>query len=106
MATLSKRLTYEAYQEARQLATNRLCEAVRLGLTREDVAAYLAHVFPQADRKQLKAGAELVRAAADNCGNMAFVRDAARQAADMTGEGEQPTAQVFAEAVKAVSARR
>ena len=106
MGTLSKRMASDAYQEARQLATNRLSEAVKLGLTREDVAAYLCHVFPQADRKALKAGAALVRDAADNCGNMAFVRDAARQAADMLGEGEQPTAQVFAEAVKAVSARR
>lgn len=106
IGTLRKRLDMDAYQEARQLTTNRLSEALRLGLTREDVARYLAHVFPAAAKADIKAGAAIVRDAAEDAGNMAYVRDAARQARDMTAEGESPTAQVWAEAVKAVNARR
>jgi DNA transposition AAA+ family ATPase len=106
MATLWHRLEGSAYQEARQISTNRLYERVRLSLTNEDVAKYLAHCFPKADRAALKKGASVIRPAADNAGNMAFVRDAARQTRDMLADGDLPTAEVFAEAVKAVSARR
>lgn len=104
--TLRRRLDLAAYEEARQLSTNRLAESVRLGLTADDVGRYLAHVFPAATKAQLKAGAALVRDAAVKAGNLAFVRDAADQAQAMTPEGEVPTAQIFSEAVKAVSARR
>ena len=64
------------------------------------------HCFPKADKASLKKGAAIIRPAADNAGNMAFVRDAARQTRDMLAEGAEPTPEVFAEAVKAVSARR
>jgi DNA transposition AAA+ family ATPase len=106
MATLWHRMESGAYQEARQISTNRLCERVRLALTNEDIVKYLAHVFPACDKAAIKKGACIIRPAADNCGNMAFVRDVARQTRDMLGDGDQPTAEVFAEAVKAVSARR
>lgn len=106
MGTLRGRMDLDAYQEARQLLTNRLCEVVVLKLTREDVERYLRHSFPSADRRQLKAGAALLRDAADNQGNLSFVRDAVTVIRDMTAEGEQPTAQTIAEAVKAVAAKR
>ena len=106
MATLWHRMESGAYQEARQISTNRLCERVRLALTNEDIGKYLAHVFPRADKAALKKGSALIRPAADNCGNMAFVRDVARQTRDMLEENAQPTPEVIAEAVKAVSARR
>ena len=104
--TLRRRLDLAAYEEARQLSTNRIAESVRLGLTADDVASYLAHAFPTVKKAQLKAGAALVRDAAAKAGNLAFVRDAALQAQAMTPEGEEPTAQIFAEAVRAVSGRR
>lgn len=104
--TLRRRLDLAAYEEARQLSTNRLAESVRLGLTADDVARYLAHVFPTVKKAQIKVGAALVRDAAAKAGNLAFVRDAARQAQAMTPEGEEPTDKIFAEAVMAVSARR
>jgi DNA transposition AAA+ family ATPase len=106
MLTLWQRLEGQAYMEARQISTNRLCERVRLALTSDDVQRYLAHAYPGAEKAALKQAAGLIRPAADNAGNMAYVRDVARQARDMLADGEQPTAQVFAEAVKAVSARR
>lgn len=106
MATLWHRMESGAYQEARQISTNRLCERVRLQLTNEDIAKYLGHCFPRCDKSVLKKGACIIRPAADNCGNMAFVRDAARQTRDMLADDAQPTPEVFAEAVKAVSSRR
>jgi type II secretory pathway predicted ATPase ExeA len=104
--TLRRRLDQADHEEARQLSTNRLFESVRLGLTDDDVARYLAHVFPTVKKAQIKVGASLVRAAAAKAGNLAFVRDAARQAQAMTPEGEEPTDKIFAEAVLAVSGRR
>ena len=106
IGTLRRRLDLAAYEEARQLSTNRLAESLRLGLTREDVTRYLVHAFAGADKKELKAGAALIRDAAERSGNLAFVRDAAQQARAMTAEGEQPTVTIFSEAVRAVSARR
>ena len=106
MGTLSRRMASDAYQEARQLSANRLCEALKLTLTCEDILCYLDHCFPKADKASLKKGAAIIRPAEDNAGNMAFVRDAARQTRDMLAEGAEPTPEVFAEAVKAVSARR
>lgn len=106
METLWHKLESVSWQEARQISTNRLCERVRLRLTNEDVARYLSHTFPSADRAQLKSAAALVRPAAENAGNMLFARDCCEQARDMLAEGEQPTAQTFAEAVKAVCQRR
>jgi DNA transposition AAA+ family ATPase len=106
MATLWHKLEGAAYQEARQISTNRLSERIRLALTNEDVTRYLHHAFPHADATALKAGASLIRPAAENAGNFLFVRDVCEQTRDMISDTEKPTAQVFADAVKAVSARR
>ena len=106
MGTLRRRMDLAAYEEARQLSTNRLAESVRLGLTQDDVARYIAHAFPAADKKDIKAGAALVRDAAQHAGNWSFVRDAVQQARDMTPEGQQPAVLTFSEAAGAVSARR
>ena len=106
MNTLWSNLESVSYQEARQISTNRLSERVRLALTNEDVARYLGHWFPDTGKAALKASAALIRPAAEHAGNMLFVRDCCCQARDMMGEGEQPTPQIFSEAVKAVSARR
>ena len=104
--TLRRRLDLAAYEEARQLSTNRLAESVRLALERGDVERYLQHKFPTAARRELKAGAAVIRDAALRSGNWAFVRDATRIALEMAPEGTEPTAQTLAEAAGAAAARR
>lgn len=99
-------LASDAYVEARQLATNRLSSCLRLHLVEGDCQRYLAHCFPAAGRDVLKACARLARPAAQGNGNMAFLRDAAAEAAAMTPEGAALAPETFQEAVRAVSARR
>jgi type II secretory pathway predicted ATPase ExeA len=103
--TLWGRLETQAFQEARQLTTNRLSERVRLDLCEADIVRYLRHIFPQAADADLKAGAKVIRPAAIGAGNMAFVRDVAREAAKLSGDS-QPDAKLFADAVAAVARRR
>lgn len=106
MDTLWHKLESVAWQEARQISTNRLCERVRLRLTNEDVTRYLVHAFPRAEAAQLKAASAVIRPPAENAGNLLFVRDTVEQCRDMLADGEQPTVQTISEAVKAVCARR
>lgn len=100
--TLWAKLESGAYQEARQISTNRLSERVRLYLTERDIAAYLALAVPAlaADEKLARAAAKLIRPSAEAAGNLAFVRDAARLLP------AEPKIEDVAEAVKAAAARR
>jgi DNA transposition AAA+ family ATPase len=105
--TLWSRLEGAAYQEARQLTTNRLSERVRLHLHEADIVRYMA-AYPFAQRPDaatLKAAAKLARPVAEAHGNMAFVRDFARIAAQLAGE-EAPAVQTFADAAQAAQRRR
>ncbi|MGI5868665.1 MAG: AAA family ATPase [Kiritimatiellia bacterium] len=102
--TLWAKLESAAYQEARQLSTNRLSERVRLALCERDIAAYLAHAVPEmaVDGKLARSAAKLIRPAAEAAGNLAFVRDVARL---LPATGPVGLEEV-AEAVKAAAARR
>ena len=95
------KLQKQAYQEARQLTTNRLSERVRLALSDADVARYLGKFFPDAAPQALRAAARIVRPQAAASGNMAFVREVAREL------GDGPLApESAAKAAMAVAGRR
>ena len=73
--TLWNKLQAHAYQEAKQIATNRLSERVKLTLDEADIKSYLAKRFPGAAAADLKTAARIIRPSALLSGNYAFVRD-------------------------------
>lgn len=97
--TLWNKLQAHAYQEAKQIATNRLSERVKLTLEEADIRTYLAKRFPDATPADLKVAARIVRPSALLAGNYAFVRDVARELRDLAPES-------VSRAVTAVSGRR
>lgn len=97
--TLWNKLQAHAYQEAKQIATNRLSERVKLTLEEADIRTYLAKRFPKAEPAGLKVAAKIIRPNALLSGNYAFVRDVARE---LTGlDADQ-----VSRAVTSVTARR
>lgn len=80
--SLWAKLQKSAYQEARQLTTNRLSERVKLQLADADIARYLSKFYPEEQQGTLRQAARLIRAQAQANGNMAFVRDVVRELAD------------------------
>ena len=102
--TLWNKLQAHAYQEAKQIATNRLSERVKLTLDEADIRTYLSKRFgaeaPRSDMAAaLKVAAKIIRPNALLAGNYAFVRDVARE---MTGLD----ADAVSRAVTAVTGRR
>ena len=102
--TLWNKLQAHAYQEAKQIATNRLSERVKLTLDEADIRTYLAKRFgaeaPRSDMAAaLKVAAKIIRPAALLAGNYAFVRDVARELTALDAEA-------VSRAVTAVTARR
>lgn len=103
--TLWNRLESSAYQEARQISTNRLSERVKLDLTEADIARYLRNAFAGIPDEAARAGAKLIRPAAVGMGAMLFVRDTCREARRQAGDA-QPEARTFADAVATITRRR
>ena len=97
--TLWNKLQAHAYQEAKQIATNRLSERVKLTLDEADVRTYLAKRFPDAAAADLKTAARIIRPSALLSGNYAFVRDVCRALAGLDVDA-------VSRAVTAVAARR
>ena len=97
--TLWNKLQAHAYQEAKQIATNRLSERVKLTLDEADVRLYLAKRFKDASAADLKIAAKIIRPAALLSGNYAFVRDVARELTTLDAEA-------VSRAVTAVTGRR
>jgi len=77
------KLHKQAYAEARQLSTNRMSERVAVVLDDRAVAAYVQGVFPDAAAAEIKAAARVIRPAATQHGNMAFVRDVCREVEEL-----------------------
>ena len=108
--TLWNKLQAHAYQEAKQIATNRLSERVKLTLDEADIRTYHSKRFkddgtsggpeprPRNDAA-LKVAAKIIRPAALLAGNYAFVRDVARELASLDAEA-------VSRAVTAVTGRR
>lgn len=103
--TLWAKLETQAYQEARQLTTNRLAERLSIELTDNDVAKYLRHIFPKTPDEVIRSAARVIRPAAVGHGNMAVVRDVAAEAVRQAGDAE-PDIKLFADAVTVVMRRR
>ena len=103
--TLWNKLQAHAYQEAKQIATNRLSERVKLTLDEADVRLYLAKRFTRDGARDsgcgadLKIAAKIIRPAALLSGNYAFVRDVARELTTLDAEA-------VSRAVTAVTGRR
>lgn len=97
--TLWNKLQAHAYQEAKQIATNRLSERVKLTLDEADVRTYLTKCFPDAAAADLKTAARIIRPSALLSGNYAFVRDVCRALAGLDADA-------VSRAVTAVAARR
>ena len=107
--TLWNKLQAHAYQEAKQIATNRLSERVKLTLDEADIRTYLAKKFMSGGVKSggvdsptandLKVAAKIIRPAALLAGNYAFVRDVARELTSLDAEA-------VSRAVTAVTGRR
>ena len=84
--TLWNKLQAHAYQEAKQIATNRLSERVKLTLDEADVRLYLSKRFAGASAADLKVAAKIVRPNALLAGNYAFVRDVARELSGLSAD--------------------
>jgi type II secretory pathway predicted ATPase ExeA len=97
--TLWNKLQAHAYQEAKQIATNRLSERVKLTLDEADIRTYLSKRFKDAQSAELKVAAKIIRPNALLAGNYAFVRDVARELTGLDAEA-------VSRAVTAVTGRR
>ena len=101
--TLWNKLQAHAYQEAKQIATNRLSERVKLTLDEADIRLYLSKRFGgtgSGERgTELKVAAKIIRPSALLSGNYAFVRDVVRELADLSAES-------VSKAVSSVTGRR
>ena len=97
--TLWNKLQAHAYQEAKQIATNRLSERVKLTLDEQDIRTYLAKRFPKAAPADLKVATKIIRPNALLSGNYAFVRDVARELGGLAADD-------VSRAVTAVTGRR
>ena len=84
--TLWGKLQARAYQEAKQIATNRLSERVKLSLDEADIRLYLSKRFPGAEAAELRVAARIIRPQALLAGNYAFVRDVARELPSLDAE--------------------
>ena len=99
--TLWHKLESAAYQEARQLTTNRLSERVQLKLAERDLCAYFSLALPALSPELAKAAGKACAAPAQGAGNYAFARDVARLVT--TGA---PQLEDIAAAVKAAADKR
>ena len=106
LGTLWNKLETEAYQEAAQIAKNRLYERVVLELDIKDVARYLKHSFGGVPKGELGKMATLIKQAADNNGDLSFVRGVCRLATEMMGDEEVVSRETVMEAVAAEAAKR
>jgi len=106
MGTLWDRLETSTYQEAAQIAKNRLCERVVLELDIRDVGRYIRHRFEGIAKEQLVRMATLVKQAADDNGNLSFVRDVCAMAERMIGDDVVLATDTLQESVTAVSNKR
>ena len=103
--TLWNRLESNAYQEARQISTNRLSERVKLDLTESDISRYLRSFFSGLPDDVSRAAARTIRPAAVGMGAMLFVRDVCREARRQAGDA-LPDARIFSDAVTASTRKR
>ena len=106
--TLWQRLESAAYQEARQLTTNRLAEMLKLAPTVDDVCVFINHRFPGVERKLRLQMGGIVLAAAKGNGNMSFVRDVCDTVGEMLlgDAGEVLTLEIMINAVEKVGRKR
>jgi DNA transposition AAA+ family ATPase len=104
MPTLWRRLEREAYEEVRQLTGNRLAERIKLEALRESDLKKLIERRAPGLNGDLKTAVKLVADRAPQKGNLAFVRDVCKRAAELareSGSGTAITLDLFSAAVAA-----
>jgi len=82
---LWRKLERAAYEECRQLTTNRLAERIKLGLQRGDIQKMLTRRVPGLNGGAATA-AKMLLSRAPQFGNLAYVRDVAKRLAAHEGE--------------------
>jgi DNA transposition AAA+ family ATPase len=95
LPSLWRRLELAAYEEARQLTTNRLAERIKLSLALADVRRMLARRAPGLNGTA-EAAAKMLAAKAQHNGNLAFVRDVCRRLAGCEAPGLDDVAAAIA----------
>lgn len=104
--TLFKRLESSAYEEAKQLTRNRLCERVRLnGPKIDDVQKFLTRRTKWADQAQLEHCSKALAEWAKNRGGWNFVNQVARRCTQLAGK-DPVDKETYAEAVRLVDRTR
>lgn len=106
MGTLWDRLETSSYMEAAQISKNRLSERIVFKLDLKDVARYIRHRFSGISKDELGSMALLVKQAADDNGNLSFVRDVCTKAESMMGDERVVGRDTMVEAVAAITAKR
>jgi len=104
--TLWRRLETSAYEEARQVTTNRLAERITLELTEADAARYFGRAVPGADAAAARQAARIIVPMAVRLGNFAFLRDVCRRVRRLVPEDGAVTAQIVADAAAEAVRRR
>lgn len=102
MQTLWTRLGTRAYNESKQLVTNRLAERVCLTPTLLDISTYLLHSVPSLTSDNADKAAISILPASIHAGNFAFVRDVA----DLLADANSITPKTVTDAVADIKARR
>lgn len=105
LPTLWRRLESQAYDEARQLTTNRLCERIALqGVSKQDAARFVERRVPGIDGAAAQAG-EMARQDAARRGCFAWVGAVCAQARRLSGEGDCDI-ETFARGLSRAAAQR
>ena len=103
--TLWNKLEGRSYQEARQIATNRLSERVKFPFAEKDVTRFIRNYFSGIPDETAKAGAKLICPVAISVGAFRFVRSVCDEVKKIAGDA-YPDAQLFSSVVTSLAAKR
>lgn len=104
--TLWERLMSQAYQEARQISTNRLNRMVKLAPSVADVSMYIGNRFEGVAKVARDRMATMVLECAASQGNISYVRDVCANAADSMEAGDELSVEIVKAAVEKENKKR
>lgn len=105
LPTLWRRLESQAYDEARQLTTNRMCESFALqGVSKQDATRFVARRLPGIDGAAAQAG-EMARQDAARRGCLAWIGAVCTAARRLSGDGDCDI-ETFARGLSRAAAQR
>lgn len=100
LPTLWRRMESQSYEEVRQLTGNRLAERIGISLREGDITKIVTRRCPglNGETKQV---VKMLSERAGTRGNLAFVRDVCRRAAELVEDGQAMNLELMVAAVKA-----